>query len=179
MKLSRLFPELEKRRDRKLTSYKFSLNLHQVTRQFAQLATFTFHQINMGKQALVSHAVYHIDKPVGLAIQIGLVNLLDITGKHHLRTLTCAGNDSLYFMWSQVLGFINDTIGLTQATPADKRQRLNHQLFTFLHILKAFYLTGIGGELVLDYIQIIEQRLHVGSHLFIGITGQEPQVLIG
>lgn len=52
--------------------------LHQITCQFAQLATLSLHQIDMGKQVLVSHAVYHIDKPVGLAVQIRLVNLLDV-----------------------------------------------------------------------------------------------------
>ena len=44
--------------------------LHQITCQLAQLAALPFHQIDMGKQILVSHAVYHIDKPVGLAVQI-------------------------------------------------------------------------------------------------------------
>lgn len=60
--------------------------LHQITCQLAQLAALPFHQIDMGKQILVSHAVYHIDKPVGLTVQIGLVYLLNITGKHHFCT---------------------------------------------------------------------------------------------
>ena len=34
--------------------------LHQITCQLAQLATFSFHQIDMGKQVLVPHTVYHI-----------------------------------------------------------------------------------------------------------------------
>lgn len=57
--------------------------LHQITCQLAQLATLPFHQIDMGKQILVPHAVYHINKPIGLTVQIGLVYLLNITGKHH------------------------------------------------------------------------------------------------
>ena len=56
-----------------------------ITCQFAQLATLSLHQIDMGKQVLVSHAVYHIDKPVGLAVQIRLVNLLDVAREYHLR----------------------------------------------------------------------------------------------
>lgn len=45
--------------------------LHQITCQLAQLATLPFHQIDMGKQILVPHAVYHINKPIGLTVQIG------------------------------------------------------------------------------------------------------------
>ena len=51
-------------------------------------------------------------------------------------------------------------------------------MFTFLHILQAFHFRGIGSELMLDYIQIIEQRLHVRSHFLIGITGKESKVFI-
>ena len=32
--------------------------------------------------------------------------------------------------------------------------------------------TGIVSELMLDYIQIIEQRLHVRSHFLIALTGK-------
>ena len=94
--------------------------LHQITCQLAQLATFSFHQIDMGKQVLVPHTVYHIYKSIGLTVQIGLVYLLNITGKHHFRALTGTGDDGLNLMWSQVLGFINNTVGFAQAAPADK-----------------------------------------------------------
>ena len=94
--------------------------LHQITCQLAQLAALPFHQIDMGKQILVSHAVYHIDKPVGLTVQIGLVYLLNITGKHHFCTFAGTGDDGLNLMWGQVLGFIDNTVGFAQAAPTDK-----------------------------------------------------------
>ena len=92
--------------------------LHQITCQLAQLATLPFHQIDMGKQILVPHAVYHINKPIGLTVQIGLVYLLNITGKHHFCAFTGTGDDGLNLMRSQVLGFINNTVGLAQTAPA-------------------------------------------------------------
>ena len=94
--------------------------LHQITCQLAQLAALPFHQIDMGKQILVPHTVYHINKPIGLTVQIGLVYLLNITGKHHFCTFAGTGDDGLNLMRSQVLGFINNTVGLAQTAPADK-----------------------------------------------------------
>ena len=57
----------------------------------------------MGKQVLISHAVYHIDKSVGLAVQIRLINLLDITREYHLRPLSGTCYDGFDFMRSKVL----------------------------------------------------------------------------
>ena len=94
--------------------------LHQITCQLAQLATFSFHQIDMGKQVLVPHTVYHIDKSIGLTVQIGLVYLLNITGKHHFCTFAGTGDDGLNLMWGQVLGFIDYSVGFAQAAPTDK-----------------------------------------------------------
>lgn len=112
--------------------------LHQITCQLAQLATLPFHQIDMGKQILVPHAVYHIDKSIGLTVQIGLVYLLNITGKHHFCAFAGTGDDGLNLMWGQVLGFIDNTVGLTQAAPTDKGQCLDDQLFTFCISSKRF-----------------------------------------
>ena len=58
-----------------------------------------------------------INQPVRLAIQIRLVNLLDIAGKHHFCTLSGTGDDGFDFMGGQVLRFIYDTISIAQATP--------------------------------------------------------------
>ena len=103
------------------------LSLHQITCQLAQLAALLSPRLTpTGKQILVSHAVYHIDKPVGLTVQIGLVYLLNITGKHHFCTFAGTGDDGLNLMWGQVLGFIDNTVGFAQAAPADKGQCLTN-----------------------------------------------------
>ena len=67
----------------------------------------------MGKQVLISHAVYHIDKSVGLAVQIRLINLLDITREYHLRPLSGTCYDGFDFMRSKVLRLVNDAISLS------------------------------------------------------------------
>lgn len=36
-------------------------NLHQVAGQLAELATLTFHKVDMSKKRLVTHTVNHID----------------------------------------------------------------------------------------------------------------------
>ena len=76
----------------------------------------------MGKQVLISHAVYHINKSVGLAVQIRLVNLLDVTREYHLRPLSGTCYDGFYFMRSKVLRLVNDAISLAQAASTDKGQ---------------------------------------------------------
>lgn len=57
--------------------------LHQVAGQLAQFATLAFHQIDVGKKILVAHTVDHINQTIGLAVQIRLVDLLNIARKHH------------------------------------------------------------------------------------------------
>ena len=113
--------------------------LHQITCQFAQLATLSLHQIDMGKQVLVSHAVYHIDKPVGLAVQIRLVNLLDVAREYHLRPFAGTCYNGFYFVRSKVLRFVDDAVGLAQAAPADKGEGFNDKLVAFLHIFQPFH----------------------------------------
>ena len=70
----------------------------------------------MSKQILIPHAIYHVDKPVGLAIQIRLVNLLNITRKHHLGSLSGTRYNGFDFVRSKVLRLVNDAISLAQAT---------------------------------------------------------------
>lgn len=69
----------------------------------------------MSKQILIPHAIYHVDKPVGLAIQIRLVNLLNITRKHHLGSLSGTRYNGFDFVRSKVLRLVNDAISLAQA----------------------------------------------------------------
>ena len=62
----------------------------------------------MSKKVLIFHTVNHVNQTIGLAVQIRLVNLLDISGKYHFRTFSRTSDNRFYFMWSQVLCFIND-----------------------------------------------------------------------
>ena len=74
----------------------------------------------MSKKVLIFHTINHVNQAIGLAVQIRLVYLLDITGEHHFGSFASTGDNSFYFMWSQVLCFINDTISFTQTTSANE-----------------------------------------------------------
>lgn len=50
-------------------------NLHQVAGQFTQLAALSLYQVDVGKQILVAHTVYHVDESVRLRVQVGLVGM--------------------------------------------------------------------------------------------------------
>ena len=81
---------------------------------------------------------------------------MDISREDHLRSLSRTGDNRLDLMRREVLGLIDDTISLGQATTPDKGQRLDHQLVVLLHIVD---LTDIGitrGKLSLDHVQVIE-----------------------
>ena len=61
----------------------------------------------MSKKVLIFHTINHVNQAIGLTVQIRLVYLLNITGKHHFGSFASTGDNSFYFMWSQVLCFIN------------------------------------------------------------------------
>ena len=155
------------------------LRLHQITSQFAQFTALAFHQVDMREEILVPHAVNHIDQSVGLAVQVGLVNLLDIAGEHHLGTFSGTGDDGFDFMRGQVLGFVNDAVGFAQASSADEGQGLDDQLSALLHVVQPFQFGGGGRELMLDDVQVVEEGLHVGGYFFLCVAGQEADVFVG
>ena len=74
----------------------------------------------MSKKVLIFHTINHVNQAIGLTVQIRLVYLLNITGKHHFGSFASTGDNSFYFMWSQVLCFINDAISFTQTTSANE-----------------------------------------------------------
>ena len=54
----------------------------------------------MSKKVLIFHTINHVNQAIGLAVQIRLVYLLDITGEHHFGSFASTGDNSFYFMWS-------------------------------------------------------------------------------
>ena len=70
-------------------------------------------------------------KTVTLGIKIRCIYLENIAGKNDLGIFSGTGYDGLYFMGSQVLGFIDDKTHIGDAPTADVCQRSNHQFFIF------------------------------------------------
>ena len=127
----------------------------------------------MGENVLSAHLVDHVDESVGLHIQVWGIDLLHVTAEYHLTALSRPRDDGLHLMWGQVLRLVGDEVGVAQAPTTDEGQCLDDQLLALLHIVQKLQLLAAWTELVLDDVQIIEQRLHVRSDLLLLVARQE------
>ena len=57
---------------------------------------------------LAAHAVDKVSQAVGTGVQVGVVDLVGITGEDNASVDACAGNDGFDFVWGRVLRFIYD-----------------------------------------------------------------------
>ena len=80
---------------------------------------------------------------------------MDISREDHLRSLSRTGDNRLDLMRREVLGLIDDTISLGQATTPDKGQRLDHQLVDLLHIVDLTDIGSTRGKLRLAHVLVI------------------------
>ena len=74
-------------------------------------------------------------KAVGPLVQIGLVYLLDISGKDNLCPLSGSGNDSLNLVRCKILRLIYNKEDIGEASAADICKRRDKQLLSAQHIL--------------------------------------------
>src|ERR1039458_4295358 len=72
--------------------------LEEVARQLGQLRSFALGQIDVGVDALPLHLVDEIAKPIGVAVQVGVVDLEDVAGEDQLGAVARAGDDGLNLM---------------------------------------------------------------------------------
>ena len=49
-----------------------------------------------------------VGKPIGFRIQIGMINLVDVSGNHDLHGVAGARDDGFDFVRREVLGFIDN-----------------------------------------------------------------------
>src|SRR5674476_1490150 len=92
----------------KATVLSVKFMLQQIAGQFGQITSFALEQVDVGKDILSFHPVGQIGKSVGLHIQIGGVDLLNIPCKDHFSTLAGACDDGFYLMRRKILSLVDD-----------------------------------------------------------------------
>ena len=132
----------------------------------------------MAIQFFSAQAVDDVGQPVGLLIQVRRVDLTDVAGEDDFGVLACTGDDGLDLMWCEVLGLVDDENHVGQRAAADVGQRGNLNLALRLHVLDGPCLALVGAKLVLDEVQVVEQRLHVGVDLLLRIAWQKAQIFV-
>ncbi len=142
-----------------------------------QLRPFALAQENVLEQRLSVHLLAEERQAVGPLVQVGLVDLEDIAGEHHLRALSRPGDDGLYFVRGEVLRLVHDEVHLSERAPADVGEGRDEELFVLDHRLDLQRLFGSGLEAALDHVQIVHQRLDVGAHLAPLVAGKIPDFL--
>ena len=93
---------------------------------------------------LSAHFLSKVSEAVGPLIQVWLVYLEDISGKHHLGPFSRSGDDGLYLMRGKVLGLVYDEIALSETPAPDVRKRLYYKFFLCEHALDTKGLSRIG-----------------------------------
>ena len=101
-------------------------------------------------------------QPVTLGIKVGCIDLENIAGKDDLGVFTGSGNDGLHLMRGEVLGLIHDETYVGYASATDISQRGDHQFLIIDRIGNHLVFLVFLVELVLDELQVVPQRFHVG-----------------
>lgn len=109
--------------------------LKQADGQLGQFAAFPLFQVDVGIEALALHFFDQVTQPIGLAVQIRVVNLKNVAGKNHFGPLSGPGDNRFDFMWGEVLGFVDDEKSLHDAAPADIGKRRDEDFFIIQQLL--------------------------------------------
>ena len=99
--------------------------LQQFCGDVGQGRALAFAEEDVLKEGLAFHLLAQVGEAVGPLVQVGLVNLEDIAGEHHLGALSGAGDDGFYLVRGEVLGLVHNKVHLAQGAAADIGQRGN------------------------------------------------------
>ena len=128
---------------------------------------------------MVLDPVDEVRQAVGLGVQVGRIDLEDVSGKDNFRVFPRPRYDGFDFMGSQVLGFVHDKKDVGQGSATNISEGLDDQFFLvdqlgdFLKLLVCFL------KLVLDKLQVVPKRLHIGVELGLDVARQVADVLVG
>ena len=117
-------------------------------------------------------------QPVGIHVQIRLVDLEYIPCEHHFRTFPGAGDDGLYLVRSQVLGFVHYEIHFPQAAASYIGQRGYQKFLVIDHGIDPVCLSAAFLETTPDYVEVVHERLDEWPHFAFLVSGQESYFLI-
>ena len=110
--------------------------LQQIARQLREFRTLALGERDVAGDAFAFEALHHVRKPVGVGINVRIVDLETIASQNDFRAVACAGDDGLDLMWREVLSLIHDHELLWNASTANVGQRLDVQE-TLVHELLA------------------------------------------
>ena len=103
--------------------------LQEFAGKLRELTSLAPHHIDVGEDALAEELVAKVREAVGVEVQIGLVYLVDVSGKDYLGALSGAGDDGLDLVRGEVLGLVYDEEDVAEAAAADIGQRVDYQFF--------------------------------------------------
>ena len=132
----------------------------------------------MGEQLLGLHPVDQHGQPVRLAVQVGRVDLVDVSGEDDLRVLAGPGDDRLDLVRREVLGLIHYEEHVCQRSAADVGERRDAELLALDHLGQRSQLAAVSGQPVADHRKVVPQRLHVRVQLALHVPGEVAQVSI-
>ena len=110
-----------------------------------QVAALAILQSYMAENFLPLHPLRRISEAVGTGIQIGIVNLIGVAGKHHLGILAGTGDDGFHFVRGEVLGLIHENKLVRDAAAANLSKGLHFESAGLLEFINASIHRGISG----------------------------------
>ena len=120
-----------------------------------------------------------IGKAVTAGVEIGIVDLLGVTGQNHFGAFTGAADDGLDLMRRQVLGLVDDHVLARDGAAPDIGQGLEFNLILPDHAIDAQF----GGCILFAAVgqphevgEIVEDRLHPQLHLVVLGAGKIADV---
>src|SRR6056297_896300 len=123
--------------------------------QVCQLRSLSFFQVDVGINIIVVHTINEIGKAVTLGIEVGGINLKNITRKNNLCILPGSGNNCFNLVRCKVLSLIDNKDNIVQAPAANVCQGYDRQLFGLNQFIYFFGLFAGFAELIFDDAQII------------------------
>ena len=132
---------------------------------------FAFFQPDVRKNLMVPDFVDEVGEAVALRIQIGRVDLVNVSGKDNFGILTGARNNSFDFMRRQVLRLIDDKAHILDTPAANIRKRRDGQLLLLDGFCNLLEFLVSFAELAFDEFQIVPERFHIWIDFGSNIAG--------
>lgn len=133
----------------------------------------------MGEEFLAAEFVNHVGEAVGLFVEVGGVDLVDIAGEYDFGVVAGAGDDGFDFVRGEVLGFVDDEEDVGEAATANVSEGGYEDFFVFDHFVDGFGFFVFFVPLVFDEFEVVPEGLHVGVDFGFHVAGEVSDVFVG